>query len=102
LKDNASSAVFVAATDENGAIPTQTVSRGYFQQATQNTLQDLGPHTLIVTKPRYQTYTKTFVLNEKTNWSIKLAKTPLLLMDFSVPLLNLKPTDPENAFVLHL
>jgi hypothetical protein len=38
------------ATSGSGDIATQTVSRGYYDQAHGNTLQDYGPHTLTISK----------------------------------------------------
>jgi hypothetical protein len=65
--------VFSVSTDASGAIATQTVSRGYYAQATGDTLQDYGPFTLTVSKAGKLTYTHSgIVLDEKIDWRIAL------------------------------
>lgn len=60
-------------TDATGAIAEQTVSRGYYAQATGDTLQDYGPFKLTVSKAGYQTYVHDgIVLDEKIDWRIYL------------------------------
>jgi hypothetical protein len=102
LKDKDSNQIFNVNTDANGNIATQTVSRGYYDQPHGNTLQDYGPHTLIITKAGYQTYIKKFTLSAKTAWEIKLAKAQHILLNSGRPVLNLKPSDPENKNVVVL
>jgi hypothetical protein len=102
LKDKDGNQVFSAATDANGNIPTQTVTRGVYDQAHLNVLQDSGPHVLTVTKAGYQTYVKKFVLGAKTVWEMKLAKAAGVLFSLGQPLVNLKADDPENQNVLSL
>ncbi len=94
--------VFSAATDENGAIAIQNITRGYYQYSTGNTLQDLSPHTLNISKMGYQSYVKTFVLFEKTKWAVKLAKAQPVLLDCGQLVVNLKPADSENNLALPL
>jgi hypothetical protein len=74
LKDNVGNSVFsVFADATTGAIPTQTVSRGYYIQPTGNTLNDFGPFTLTITKPGKMPYTQTgIVLTEKTKLLVVL------------------------------
>jgi hypothetical protein len=74
LKDNAANTVFSVTTDAiTGAIATQVVSRGYYQRATANTLQDYGPFTLTITKTGKMPHTQTgIVLTEKTKLQIAL------------------------------
>jgi hypothetical protein len=72
LKDKDGNTVFSVSTDANGNIVQQTVSRGYYNQANGNTLQDYGPHTLTITKAGYQTYTWTGLIDEKIDWRITL------------------------------
>lgn len=102
LTDKDGNQVFSITTDANGSIAKQTVSRGHYNQANGNTLQDYGPHTLAIMKAGYQTYTKKFVLTGKTVWEIKLAKTGSVLLSLGQPVLNLKASDPENLNVLVL
>jgi hypothetical protein len=87
---------------ENGNIATQTVSRGYYDQAHGNTLQDYGPHTLTIIKAGYQNYIKKLTLSAKTAWEVKLAKAQHILLNSGRPVLNLKPSDPENKSVVVL
>jgi hypothetical protein len=80
LKDNAGTTIFSVTSDgTSGAIATQTISRGYYAQATGDTLQDYGPHTLTITLNGKQTYTDTLTLTEKTKLDITLqtAITPI-------------------------
>jgi len=78
------------------------VSRGYYDQAHGNTLQDYGPHTLTITKAGYQTYVKKFVLSAKTSWEIKLAQANGLFFSAGKPILNINPSDPENKSLVIL
>ncbi len=102
LTDKNGTQAFSAMTNANGAIATQTITRGYYQQSTGDTLHDQAPHTLTVAKAGYQTYIKKFVITEKTRWAIKLATTQTVLLASGKLSLNLKPTDPENKIVLYL
>jgi hypothetical protein len=74
LKNNSGATVFSVAADAvTGAIATQTVSRGYYQRSTGDTLQDYGPFTLAIAKAGKMPYTQTgIVLAEKTKWQITL------------------------------
>lgn len=102
LKDKNGAQIFSATTDVNGRIATQTVTRGYYQQSTGDTLQDSSPHTLKIEKAGYQNYAKKFTLQEKTKWEIKLAKAQAILLDGGKPVVNLRASDPENKHVLQL
>ena len=102
LKDKDGNTVFSATTDVNGLIATQTVSRGYYNQANGNTLQEYSPHTLTITKNGYQTYVKKFILSAKTVWEIKLAKAVGVFLSFGQPVINLKGAEPENKDVMVL
>ncbi len=102
LKDKDGNTVFSVTTDAYGAIVTQTVSRGFYQQSTGNTLQEYSPHTLTVTKAGYQKYVKKFTLSEKTKWAIKLARAQAILLGMGKPVVNLCASDPENKYILHL
>lgn len=100
LKDKNGNTIFSLTTDANGQIATQTVSRGYYDQAHGDTLQDYSPHTLTITKAGCQTYVKQFTLTEKTKWEIKLAKAQAILLSAGNPIVNLNPANPENNNVL--
>ena len=73
LKDNAGSTVFSVTSGQDGKITGQTVSRGYYDQAHGNTLQDYGPHTLTITKTGFQDYRDTITLDRKIDLEIALA-----------------------------
>jgi hypothetical protein len=84
LKDNTNTNVFSVTSDgTTGAIATQTVSRGYYAQATGDTLQDYAPFTLTITKSGKDTHTETLTLTEKTKLQITL-ETPVT-PDYSKP-----------------
>jgi hypothetical protein len=102
LTDKDGTQVFNVNTDANGAVATQTVTRGTYQKTTGSILQDSSPHTLTIKKNGYQTYTKKFTLTEKTKWAITLSKAQPILLDCGKPVLNLQPTDPENKAVINL
>lgn len=102
LVDNGGVLAFSVATDAYGQIPTQTITRGYYQQDTASTLHDLSPHTLTVKKNGYQTYRQKFTLTEETKWAVKLSKTCPLMLDLGAPTLNLQAANPENPVVLRL
>lgn len=102
LKDKDGNTVFSETTDANGAIATQTVSRGFYDQAHGDTVQEYSPHTLTITKAGYQMYVKKFVLSEKTRWELKLARAQTVLLELSKPVVNLCGSDPENTHIMQL
>ena len=61
-------------TDVNGQIPEQIITRGYYDQAHGNELADFSPHTLVIGKGGYETYTMQFTPTEAINWQISLKK----------------------------
>jgi hypothetical protein len=93
LTDKNGTAVFTATTDANGAIQTQTGTKGYYDQAHGDTLQENSPHTLNVTRAGYLRYVKKFRLTQKTRWEIKLYRVPPVLLDFGLPALPLFPSE---------
>jgi hypothetical protein len=72
LKDNGGSTVFSVSTGADGKITEQTVSRGYYDQAHSQTLQDYGPHTLTITKDGYQDYQDVITLDRKLDLEVAL------------------------------
>lgn len=74
LKNAAGANVFSVSSDgTTGKIATQTVSRGYYDQANGDTLQDYGPFTLTISKAGYIPYVHSgIVLDEKIDWRISL------------------------------
>jgi len=61
-------------TDADGQIPEQIITRGYYDQAHGNTLVDFSPHTLVIEKEGYETYTMQFTPTEAIDWQISLKK----------------------------
>ena len=59
----------------NGSIPTQTISRSFYNQTGGNTEYAYYPYVLTVTLDGYQTYTKKWTPTEKTTWEIALTPT---------------------------
>jgi hypothetical protein len=104
LKDKNGTQVFSATTDINGKIPTQTVSYGWYEQATGDTLNSYSPHTLTISKAGYQIYTKKFTLDKKIDWRIKLTKAVDIAIEQGSGrlLLNLNEQDPESEEYLML
>lgn len=73
LTDKDDTEIFSLSTDANGDIAEQTVSRGYYDQAHGDTLQDYGPFTLTVEKANFETYVhEGIVLDEPIDWRIAL------------------------------
>lgn len=70
--DKDSNLVVDTTTDANGVIATQTITRGYYNQANGNTLQEASPHLIKIEKAGYPTYEADFTLEEKTDWLIAL------------------------------
>lgn len=102
LLDKDGNTVFSVTTVADGTIAQQTVSRGYYDQAHGSSLQDYGPHMLIVSKPGYQTYRKKLVIGAPIVWEVKLVKANSVFFSSGKPIVNLKPTDPENKELLVL
>jgi len=102
LTDKDGNLIFSVNTNATGDIVTQTVSRGYYNQPHGNILQDYGPHTLTIEKAGYQTYVKKFVLGAKVTWETKLAHANSILFSQGRPIINVKPSDPENKSVVVL
>ncbi len=90
LTNGLGSTVINQTTGADGAIPTQTVTRGYYEQASGSTLQDYGPHTLTITREGYETYQDVLNLTAKTSLSVSLlpARPPLYI-----------PTPAETFFI---
>jgi hypothetical protein len=74
LKDKNNNTVFTQTTNAAGAIATQTVTHGYFDQTHGSTEQQSGPFTLYLTKPGYTPQSIPLPLNEKTKLTTSLKK----------------------------
>jgi hypothetical protein len=107
LKDKNGSTVFSFTSDAStGAIATQTVSRGYYNQTNGDTLQDYGSFTLTIAKAGKITYTQTgIVLTAKTNWQIALLSAPAKVFVDALTgktALNLNHKKIDNQLILSL
>jgi hypothetical protein len=58
---------------QHGRIPSTTVTRGYYDAAHGDSLQESGPHTLTTSKAGYQTYTEKLTFDRKLDLEVGLA-----------------------------
>lgn len=70
--DKDSNLVVDTTTNASGVIATQTITRGYYNQANGNTLQEASPHLIKIEKAGYTMYEADFTLGDKTDWIIAL------------------------------
>jgi hypothetical protein len=70
--DKDSNLVVDTTTNASGVIATQTITRGYYNQANGNTLQEASPHLIKIEKADYTTYEADFTLGDKIDWLIAL------------------------------
>jgi len=102
LWDKDDTELFSVSTGSLGTITEQTVSYGYYTVATGDTLQSYSPHKLEIKAGGYKTYTKTFTLDEKIDWRIRLYRhTDVIFVD-TQPALNLNPHNPQNQLYTRL
>jgi len=99
--------VFSVTTDANGDIETQTVTYGYYDQAGASVMYEKSPHKLVISKAGYQTEVDIFNMDSKKVLQISLQKAIKVFINVGKkmggkPLINLKPSDPENKNVIAL
>ena len=70
--DKDSNLIVDTTTNASGVIATQTITRGYYNQANGDTLQEASPHLIKIEKADYTTYEADFTLGDKTDWLIAL------------------------------
>ena len=70
--DKDSNLIVDTTTNASGVIATQTITRGYYNYANGNTLQESSPHLIKIEKAGYTTYEADFTLEDKTDWTIAL------------------------------
>jgi len=75
--DKDSNLIIDTTTNASGVIATQTITRGYYNQANGNTLQEASPHLIKIEKAGYTMYEADFTLEDKTDWTIALQSTIL-------------------------
>jgi len=76
----------------NGTIPMQTLSMGFYNQTGGDTIYNRNPYGLtIYNATGYETYSKNFTLNDKTEWTIALQTTSVdgVYMGYGLVLLGL-------------
>ena len=81
LKDKDDTELFSLTTNASGEVVEQTVTYGYYQQPTGNTIQSASPHTLEIRKAGYKTYKTKFTMDKALDWTICLQK--VLNLNFS-------------------
>ena len=67
-------------TDANGRIPTHIITRGYYDEDHGSTLIDFSPHTLVIEKEGYETYTMQFTPTKAIDWQVSLKKIYVIEM----------------------
>ena len=68
--------LIVDTTTSSGVIAEQTITRGYYNQANGDTLQDKSPHTISISHQDYPTREFEFTLDKKIDWTIALKDRP--------------------------
>jgi hypothetical protein len=64
--------VFNATTDADGKITTQTISRCFYDQAHGDTLQDYGPHFLVVTAEGFEDYMDEIIFDGPRDYQVSM------------------------------
>lgn len=89
------------ATDLDGIIPTQTISKGFYNQTGGNTIYSYEPFHLKISKSGHVTYEANFTLVQKNFWQIEL---PLIIPIYYDPVARFNNTITtfhinENVFL---
>ena len=66
--------IFEETTDVNGQIPEKIITRGYYNPSYGSTLVDFSPHTLVIEREGYETYTMQFTPTKAIDWQVSLKK----------------------------
>jgi len=84
LKNDAGANVFSVATGATGAIAEQTVSRGYYAQATGDVLQDYGPFDLYIGFGGYRDYKRlNITLDEPLDWRVCMVSNAVMTKEYA-------------------
>jgi hypothetical protein len=90
-------------TDANGNIPTRCVTRGYYDQAHGDVLQDYAPLLIIISKDGFMDYRDEMSIAMKTAYQISMNRTvPMIFTAGGRRLIDMKPTDPQSLMYLEL
>ena len=88
-------------TDVNGNIPSRCTTRGYYDYAHGNTLQDYAPLLIVVSKDGYQDYRDEMNISMKTAYQISLNRTvPVLVSADGKLQVDLMPENPVNMLLI--
>jgi hypothetical protein len=88
-------------TDVKGNIPTRCTTRGYYDSAHGDILQDYAPLLLVITKDGYQDYRDEMKIAMKTAYQISMNRVVPVLVGASGKLqVDLMPTNPVNMMLL--
>jgi hypothetical protein len=88
-------------TDANGNIPTRCVTRGYYDQAHGDVLQDYAPLLIVITKDGFMDYKDEMNIAMKTAYQISMNHTvPVIFTAGGRRLIDMKPTDPQSLVYL--
>ena len=88
-------------TDASGNIPTRCVTRGYYNAANGDTLQDYAPLLIVVTKDGYQEYRDEMNIAMKTAYQISMNRVVPVLVGAGGKLqVDLTPTNPVSLMFL--
>ena len=90
-------------TDVNGNIPTRCTTRGYYNAANGDVLQDFAPLLIVVTKDGYQDYRDEMNIAMKTAYQVSMNRMVPLLVGASGKLqVDLMPTNPVNMMLMDI
>jgi hypothetical protein len=88
-------------TDANGNIPTRCVTRGYYDAAHGDTLQDYAPLLIVITKDGYQNYRAPMNIALKTGYQVSMNRVvPVLVSAGGKLQVDLMPSNPVNMMLL--
>ena len=83
-----STLVYEGTTNSSGMIPTQTLTYGYYQQSTGNTIQNASsPYYLVITHPEWQTYISRFYITEPLRLTVSMQEPDSNLDDLALGLI---------------
>ena len=90
-------------TDVNGNIPTRCTTRGYYDAAHVDALQDYAPLLIVITKDGYQDYRDEMNIAMKTAYQISMNRIVPVLVGASGKLqVDLMPTNPVNMMLMDI
>lgn len=98
LYDKNGNQVFQVTTAANGTITQQTVSRGYYNQANGDTLQDYSPHRLTVTKSGYHDVEVEGITLDKIDWQLEMEDNIAPVAAFTFSPTNPVPNETTVSF----